>query len=212
MTTPEPAAPAADTEEGTPEMAEQDAARLKMQGYFPPCPCENKFPVITGFITPGSDSPTSHCLDACINMDVYDPTESVGRGKYERIRVVEIDDPFLIEVNWCICGSFAASICGCWEIEFYLDDQGVGSSSGKLPLEGHVDVSSVAPVKGTDDDFTKRCYTFQGTVPANTVTEGAYSLLAVVKLRSGTCKKPGSPLGDYLGFAQIPVLVFVKGE
>jgi hypothetical protein len=70
----------------------------------------------------------------------------------------------------------------------------------------------VPAVPGTNDDFTKRCYTFQGRVRANTVTEGAYSLLAVIKLRSGTCRRPGKLLGDYLGFAQIPVLVFVKGE
>jgi hypothetical protein len=206
MTTPESDAP----EAAAPEAAA--TPQYEMQGYYPPCPCKDHFPVITGFITPGSDAPGSCCLDACVNMDVYDPTEDVGPGKFERVRVIETDDPFLIEVNWCICGRFAASICGCWEIEFYLDDQGEGSSSGKLPLVGHVDVSSVAPVKETNDDLTKRCYSFRGKVPANTVTEGAYSLLAIIKLRSGTCREPGRPLGDYLGFAQIPVLVFVPGE
>jgi hypothetical protein len=66
-------------------------------------------------------------------MDVYDPTETISHGKFERIRVVEVDDPFLIEVNWCVCGAFAASICGCWDISFYLDDvDGVGRSSGPL--------------------------------------------------------------------------------
>jgi hypothetical protein len=75
-----------------------------------------------------------------------------------------------------------------------------------------VDVTSVPPVPGRNDDFTKRCYSFQGTIPANTVTEGAYSLLVVIKLLSGTCHNPGRPLGDYLGFAEIPVLVFVRGE
>jgi hypothetical protein len=184
-----------------------------MQGSYPPCPCEDHFPVITGFVTPGSDDPSAYCLDACINMDVYDPTEFVGPGRFERIRVVETDDPFLIEVNWCICGRFAASIGGCWDLKFYLDDvDGVGASSGRLPLEGRVSVDSVPAVPGKDDDFTKRCYTFQGRVPANTVKEGAYSLLAVITLLSGTCDKPGKPLGDYLGFAQIPVLVFVPGE
>jgi hypothetical protein len=209
MTTPE----SAEEEAAAAEMAAQDEARRKMQGYFPPCPCKGQFPVITGFITPGSDDPDCHSLDACINMDVYDPTEYVGPGKYERIRVAEIDDDLLIEVNWCVCGSFAASICGCWELEFFLDDvDGVGRSSGKLPLTGRVDVTSVPAVPGTNDDFTKRCYTFQGRVRANTVTEGAYSLLVIIKLLSGTCRRPGRPLGDYLGVAQIPVLVFIKGE
>jgi hypothetical protein len=209
MTTPE----SAEAEAVEAEMAAQEAARQKMQGYFPRCPSREHFPVITGFSTPGSDDPDCHSLDASINMDVYDPTESVGPRRFERIRVVETDDPFLIEVNWCICGSFAASICGCWELEFFLDDvDGVGTSSGPLPLTGRVDVTSVPAVPGTNDDFTKRCYTFQGTVPAHTVAKGAYSLLAVIKLRGGTCRRPGKLLGDYLGFAQIPVLVFVRGE
>ena len=209
MTTPESAAAEAASE----ETAAQEEARTRMQGYFPKCPPREHFPLITGFITPGSDDPSCHSLDASINMDVYDPTEYVGPGKFERIRVVETDDPFLIEVNWCVCGTFAASICGCWDLKFYLDDvDGVGQSSGPLPLEGRVDVTSVKPVPGTNDDFTKRCYTFQGTVPANTVGEGAYSLLVIIKLLSGTCYRPGKPLGDYLGFAEIPVLVFVPGE
>ena len=134
MTTPESAAPEAATpDEAAQDEAAQDAARRRMQGYFPRCPSREHFPVITGFITPGSDDPDSHSLDASVSMDVYDPTEFVGPGKYERIRVAEIDDDLLIEVNWCVCGSFAASICGCWELEFFLDDvDGVGRSSGKL--------------------------------------------------------------------------------
>lgn len=183
------------------------------QGPFPKCPPRDHFPVITGFITPGSDFPPPHPLDASVSMDVYDPTEIIAPGRFERIRVVETDDPFLIEVNWCVCGAFVASLCGCWELSFYLDDvDGAGPSSGPLPLTGSVDVSSVQPVPGKDDDFTRRCYTFQGTVPANTVGAGAYSLLAIITLRSGTCKDPGKTLKDYLGFAEIPVLVFVPGE
>jgi hypothetical protein len=205
MTTPDSAAPEA--------AATPDATRPGMQGSYPPCPCEQRFPVITGFITPGSDDPQCHSLDACINMDVYDPTEFVGPGKFERIRVVETDDPFLIEVNWCICGSFAASIAGCWDIKFYLNRiDGTGPSPGKLSLEEKRSVDSSPAVPGKDDDFTKRCYSVRGTVAANTVAAGAYSLLAVITLLSGTCDKPGKALGDYLGFAEIPVLIFVPGE
>ena len=205
MSTPESAAPEAATSEAI--------IRPTRQGPFPECPSEQLFPVITGFITPGSDDPTCHSLDASVLMDVYDPTEFVGPRRFERVRVIEIDDPFLIEVNWCVCGTFAASICGCWDLEFFLDDvDGVGRSSGKLPLTGRVDVTSVPAVPGRNDDFTKRCYSFQGTIRANTVTEGAYSLLVVIKLLSGTCHNPGRPLGDYLGYAEIPVLVFVRGE
>jgi hypothetical protein len=182
------------------------------QGHYPRCPSKSHFPVITGFVTPGSDFPPPHPLDASISLDVFDPTEFVGPGQYERIRVVETDTPFLIEVNWCVCGAFAASLCGRWEIEFYLDDvDGVGPSSGPLPNPTPtVAVDSVDAVPGTNDDVTKRCYNLQVTIPANTVQPGAYSLLAIIKLYSeDRPNKPGKVLGDYLGFAEIPVLVFV---
>jgi hypothetical protein len=220
MTTPETtpsetaASGTATPEEAIHEAPKQEEARSTMQGYFPACPPRDNFPVVTGFITPGSDFPPPHPLDASITMDVYDPTETISHGKFERIRVVEVDDPFLIEVNWCVCGAFAASICGCWDISFYLDDvDGVGRSSGPLRYSRRrVPVESVPAKPGEDDDFTRRCYTLPVTIPANTVSVGAYSLLAVIKLLSGTCKEPGRPLGDYLGFAQIPVLVFIPGE
>jgi hypothetical protein len=182
------------------------------QGHFPKCPPKERFPVITGFITPGSDFPPPHPLDASITMEVYDKTEFVAPGQLERIRVVEVDSDFLIEVNWCVCGAFAATLCGCWEITFFLDDvDGVAPSSGQIPNSTQtVPVDSVKPVPGPNDDITQRCYNLQVTVPAGTVQVGAYSLLAVIKLYSGDCPpKPANLLGDYLGFAEIPVLVFV---
>jgi hypothetical protein len=186
------------------------------QGHFPKCPARERFPVITGFVTPGSDFPPPHPLDASINMEVYDATEFIGAGQLERIRVVEVDDAFLIEVNWCVCGAFAASLCGRWEITFFLDDvDGEGeSSNGELPNSSRaVAVNSVDPVPGTNDDVTKRCYNLQVTIPANTVQPGAYSLLAIIKLYGeDRPDKPGKVLGDYLGFAEIPVLVFVPGD
>jgi len=170
--------------------------------------------LITGFITPGSDFPTPHPLDASVSMDIFDPTETISRGRYERIRVVEIDDPFLIEVNWCVCGAFAAGLTGCWQLNFYLDDvDGVGPSSGPLGTTQTVDVATSPPVPDpNNDDISKRCYTIQYTVPANTVQPGAYSLIAVITLLTGSCANPGPPVGDYLGYAQIPVLVFIPGE
>jgi hypothetical protein len=177
----------------------------------PPCPSTGDFPLVTGFITPGSDFPTPHTLDASISMDVFDPTEQISPGPppvFERIRVVETDTDFLIEVDWCICGAMAASIGGCWQLDFYLDDQGVGTSSGQLGSTATVEVDSVP---GTGDDTSQRCYTYSFTVPAGSVTVGVYSLLVVITLRTGRCADPtpGPQLGDWLGFAQIPVLAFV---
>src|SRR5215471_3093754 len=183
-------------------------------GRVPKCPPREHFPVITGFITPGSDFPAPHPLDASVLMDIFDPTEKIGAGQYERIRVVEVDDPFLIEVNWCVCGAFAAGLSGCWQLNFYLDDvDGVGTSSGPLGTKQTVDVATAKPIPDpNNDDISKRCYTLQYTVPANTVHPGAYSLLAVITLLSGSCANPNPPERDYLGYAQIPVLVFVPGE
>jgi hypothetical protein len=191
----------------------------KLQGHYPKCPSRDHFPLITGFITPGSDFPRPHPLDASISLDVFDPTETISAGQFERIRVVETDDPLLIEINWCVCGDFAETLAGCWELNFYLDDVDGGPdadrSNGQIGSTQNVEVDSQPPVPvGTDDDVTKRCYSYSFTVPANSIKAGAYSLLAVITLRSGRCSdpKPGRRLGDYLGFAQIPVLVFVPGE
>jgi hypothetical protein len=183
-------------------------------GRVPRCPPREQFPLITGFITPGSDFPAPRPLDASVSMDIFDPTETISAGQYERIRVIEIDDPFLIEVNWCVCGAFAAGLTGCWQLNFYLDDvDGVGPSSGPLGTTQTKDVASSPPIPDpNNDDISKRCYTTQYTVPANTVKPGAYSLIAVITLLSGSCANPGPVVGDYLGYAQIPVLVFVPGE
>jgi hypothetical protein len=183
------------------------------QGDFPKCPPTESFPVITGFITPGSDFPPPHPLDASMTLEVYDKTEFVAPGQLERVRVIEVDSDFLIEVNWCVCGAFAASLSGCWEITFFLDDvDGVGTSSGPIANSTRtVAVDSVAPVPDPNDDVTKRCYNLQVTVPAGAVQLGAYSLLAIIKLYRGACPpQAANLLGDYLGYAEIPVLVFVQ--
>jgi hypothetical protein len=185
------------------------------QGHFPKCPTREHLAAITEFFTPGSDFPPPHPIDASISLNVFDPTEFVAPGQLERIRVVETDNPFLVEVNWCVCGAFAPSLSGCWEISFYLNNvDGVAASSGQLPNSTRaVPVESVKPVTGTNDDVPKRCYNLQVTIPGNTVQPGAYSLLAIIKLYSGVCPpKPANILGDYLGFGQIPVLVFVPAE
>jgi hypothetical protein len=176
-------------------------------GQYPECPSRDHLPLIREFITPGADFPSPHALDASISLDVFDPAEN-----YERVRVVEIDEPFLIEVNWCVCGPFAALIAGCWEISLYLKDvDGVGKSSGQLGSTQMVDTDTVAPVSGGNGDVDRRCYSQSFTVKANTVKVGAYSLLAIITLRTGNCSDPklGPRILDVLGAAQIPVLVFI---
>ena len=67
----------------------------------PRCPQPQNFSIVTGFLTPGSDTGPG-ALDGSISLDVFDPTEN-----NERVRAVEVSDPWGLEVDWCICGRFA---------------------------------------------------------------------------------------------------------
>ena len=171
----------------------------------PPCPQPQHFEIVTGFITPGSDFPPPHPLDASINVDVFDAQPGENN---ERIRIVETADPFNVVVDWCICGPLAASICGCWTLDVYIDDiDGVGPTSGKIG-SATVDVASVPP--GPGDDRSQRCYEHTFRFPAGRVQAGVYDLVVVITLQAGSCDKPGRRLGDWLGYAEIPVLVFFQ--
>jgi hypothetical protein len=171
----------------------------------PPCPQEQDFNVLSGFITPGSDFPPPHPLDASITADVLDPTEIVG-GKPERVRIVETADRWAVEVDWCICGPFAAALCGCWCVQVFIDDiDGVGTTHGLLG-SARVPVESQRIVQV--DDTSQRCYEYTFTFPAGSVAPGVYNLVIVITLATGSCETPGPLLHDTLGFAEIPVLVF----
>ncbi len=165
----------------------------------PKCPQPQDFSLITGFITPGSDLPPPHGLDASITMAVLDPEEND-----ELIRVVETSARFSVLVQWCICGPLAAAICGCWEVKIFIDDiDGVGPTSGQLGSTALVPVDPPPP-------GPLRCYKHRFEFSAGTVGAGVYGLVAVVTLRTGSCDKLGPRLGDTLGFAQIPVLAFFQ--
>jgi hypothetical protein len=167
----------------------------------PPCPQEQDFNVLSGFITPGSDFPGPHPLDASITADVLDPTEH-----NERVRIVETADPWSVEVDWCICGPFAAALCGCWCVQVFIDDiDGVGTTHGPLG-SARVSVDSQPIVQV--DDTSQRCYEYTFTFPAGSVTPGVYNLVIVITLATGSCETPGPLLHDTLGYAEIPVLVF----
>jgi hypothetical protein len=175
----------------------------------PPCPQEQDFSVLSGFITPGSDFPPPHPLDASITVEILDPDEH-----NERVRIVETVDRWAVEVDWCICGPFAAALCGCWCVQVFIDDiDGVGPTHGLLG-SARVSVDSQPIVQV--DDTSQRCYeyTFVFTPDPNRqgifrqVGAGVYNLVVVITLATGSCEKPGPLLHDTLGYAAIPVLVF----
>jgi hypothetical protein len=140
-------------------------------------------------------------------VDVTDPTEN-----NERIRVVETDTAWDLNVKWCICGPYADLLCGCWCVQVFIDDiDGVGTTSGPLG-SARVDVRKKAvPVPPTpgNDDTSKRCYEYTFKFPARRVAPGVYDLVVVITLGTDDCDdNPTKLANDVLGYAVIPVLVF----
>ena len=167
-----------------------------------PCPPLNDFSVISGFITPASDSPPPHGLDASIMVEIRDPTEN-----NERFRIVETDDPFNVEVSWCVCGPFAPMQSGCWYVKVYIYDiDGVGPTHGRL-ASATVDAQSAVTVVDANGTNQRR-YEHTFNFPPSTVGAGVYRLVVVVTFAPGSCETPGPLLRDMLGYAEVPVLMF----
>jgi hypothetical protein len=168
----------------------------------PPCPQPQDFSVLSGFITPGSDT-TPHALDASIAVSVLDPTEN-----NEPVRIVEEEDRWDLEVDWCICGRFADMVCGCWYVQVFIDDiDGVGPTHGLLDST-KVDVSTGKSTPG--DDTSQKCFEYTFHFPAGRVKRGVYNLVVIITLiNTSSCDKPGPYVQDMLGYAEIPVLAFL---
>jgi hypothetical protein len=168
-----------------------------------PCPPLDNFSVLSGFITPGSDTSPPHALDASLTVDVLDPTE-----RRERIRVVATDDPFVVEVDWCICGPLASMLSGCWYVQVFIDDlDGVGPTHGQLG-SGQVDLASGTFVEGEGTD--QKCFEYTFNFAPGSVQAGVYRLVVVITCASGSCDRPEPLLRNMCGYAEVPVLVFYQ--
>jgi hypothetical protein len=167
----------------------------------PPRPPEQNLRVLSGFSLPSTDSPYPRPLDGSVTVAVLDLTEND-----DPIRVVHTDDGFGVEVKWCLWGPLAADVSGCWTVRVYIDDiDGIAPFHGMLG-SASVDVASAAAGDSPDDT---RCYQHRFFVEPGKVGAGIYTLVAVITLATGTCTDPGFVVGDTLGYAQIPVLVFI---
>ena len=166
----------------------------------PRCPQPQNFSIVTGFLTPGSDT-GGGALDGSISVDVLDPTEHD-----ERVRAVEVSDAWRLEVDWCICGRFADLVGGCWCVQVYIDDiDGVGPTHGLIGSK-RVDVDDDKPVVG--EDTSTRCYETTFDFPAGSVGAGVYDLVVIITLSNADCDDKGRLVQDMVGWAEIPVLVF----
>jgi hypothetical protein len=169
----------------------------------PPCPQKQHFNVLSGFITPESDLPPPHGLDASITMTVVDPTEND-----EVIRIAESTDPFAVIVEWCRCGPIVPALAGCWNVKLFINGiDGVAPTKGQLGPTKTAQVDSV-PLTKVPPESSQRCYSLRFDFPGGTVGDGIYDLIAIITLSTGSCANPGPLLGDTLGFAEIPVFVF----
>jgi len=170
----------------------------------PPCPQPQDFSVLAGFITPANDTSAPEAFAGSITASVIDTDEN------ELVRILEPTDPFTVRVEWCICGRLIQPVAGCFEVKLFINpiDGEPGRTHGQLGPVERRDVDSV-PLQTLPKEGFQRCYSVPFQFRGNTVVEGIYSLIAIVTLRTGTCAHPGPQVGDLLGYAEIPVLVFL---
>jgi hypothetical protein len=171
----------------------------------PPCPQSPNSDVISGFITPATDTAAPDSFAGSITATVIDT------GENEAVRILESADPFGVLVEWCICGPVIQPIDGCWNVSVYIDDidGGTPRTNGQLGTTQQVAVTSVPLTSVPGPESFQRCYSLPINFPGGTVVDGVYNLVVVITLSTGACAQPPGPLvGDLLGYAQIPVVVF----
>jgi hypothetical protein len=176
----------------------------KMKAW-PACPQNQNFSVLTGFLTPGSDTGPG-ALDGSISLDVLDPTEGD-----EKVRAVETTDRWDLLVRWCVCGRFADLVSGCWCVQVFLDDiDGVEARGRRTGRIASKKVSADDGVEVSEgEDTTKFCFEHRFEFgPPGAAQAGVYDLVVVITLSSRDCDDPARTVQDMVGWAVIPVLVF----
>jgi len=170
----------------------------------PKCPQDQNFDILTGFLTPGSDT-TPHGLDGSISVAVLDPTEGG-----EPIRAIETTDRWDLEVDWCVCGRFADMVSGCWCVQVFIDDiDGVDTPGRKTGRIGSAKVSADDGKVTEGDDTATICFEHTFHFPAEGAAQaGVYNLVVVITLSSRDCDDKPRQVQDMVGWAVIPVLVF----
>jgi|SRR5215470_18311037 hypothetical protein len=170
----------------------------------PPCPQPQDTTVLSGFITPATDTAAPNSFAGSITASVIDTEE------LETVRLLEADDPFQVLVEWCICGELIQAIAGCWNVSVFINriDGLPPPSGGQLGPTKTLQVDS-SPLQPVPPESFQRCYQLPFDFPGGTVAPGVYSLVVIITLATGSCAQPGPLVGDLLGYAEIPVVVFL---
>jgi len=122
------------------------------------------------FQTPADDIGPGILTGTITGLTVRDMTENLPAG--EKTWILETDDAFSVEIDWQLAGPMVWVVGGYWHVSLYLDDIGVGSSSGQLAAPPPI------PMPPTTSDPMQYSFTFN--LAGNSVTEGVYHLTVVI--------------------------------
>jgi hypothetical protein len=152
-------------------------------------------PFQTSFQTFATDFGNPAILDAKITeLTVLDTSEKKGK-KDEPTLLLEVDDPYAVEVAWKVTGAATCSLGGTWQVALYIDDlDGVGATHGQ------VDVTKYVAVVGCQTDYKVRF-----SEPANSVAKGLYQFVVAINHspQGATTPPPlDQQLTENVGFAQ----------
>lgn len=149
-------------------------------------------PIQSSFQTFATDIPFPNILDAKFtDLTVRDTIEN------EPTLLLEVNEPFDVEVGWSLSGTALCSIGGTWWVALYIDDiDGIGTTSGQLGATAQI------PVNGCQANYST---TF--SIPANSVTAGVYQLVVTINHTPENDTNPND-LTENVGFAQSQPIKF----
>lgn len=152
-------------------------------------------------------------LTGTIDARVYEKGEHPSR-------IIDINDPWVVEVEWTLTGPLQRFICGSWSVDVYMESIGPGPEF-ELPDEGVENI----PLNPTGDGH----YHAQFNVPAGFIkthvenwleelgegggligereTDIVYKMVCTV-----TYKDVGGQPGPIAGFVEMPMLQFYYAE
>lgn len=143
---------------------------------------ENGFPGLKGFTVSGAGAFTHEINPPAFPVTPNEPT------------IIQCEQESHIHINWTQSGELSSYLCGLeWRIEVLFEKW------------GSTEWSPGAPINPRTVRFVQGNYNYNEviTIPANTVPEGVYDIVVVLRLQS-TTKKP-LPLAGFVELDKVQV-------
>jgi len=149
-------------------------------------------------------------LQGSIEAQVYEKGEAPSR-------IIDINDPWFVEVNWSLTGPLQRFICGTWDVDVYMESIGKGpelelpdEAFEAIPLNsknGHYHVKFAVPAGfiKTHVESWREEGTEGGFIPEREA-DIVYKMVATVTYKD----QYGTP-GPIAGFVEFPMLQFYYG-